>query len=92
VASTLFIFQKRLTNLAESAALAAATGEAAVDFVSQVPGLEFFGLTVQQLTDRDDVTVEVKICAMWQSPIQVLKLFKPTQICSHASARPELVI
>ena len=92
VSSSLFIFQKRLTNLAESSALAAAAGEAAVDFVSQVPGLGFSGLTVQQLTASDDSTVEIKVCAQWQSPIQILKLFATTLICSHAAARQEVVI
>ena len=92
MASTLFIFQKRLTNLAEASALAAANGEAAVDFVAQVPGLELEGLTVQQTTATDEITIDVRVCATWQSPIQILKVFADSQICSHASARQEPTI
>jgi hypothetical protein len=92
MASTLFIFQKRLTNLAEASALVAANGEAAVDFVSQVPGLELEGLTVQQTTAADEITIDVRVCATWQSPIQILKVFATSQICSHASARQEPTI
>lgn len=92
MASTMFIFQKRLTNLAESAALAAAAGEPARDFISQLPNLQFGGLQVEQTTGVDGVTIEVRVCALWQAPLQVLKIFKTTQICSHAAARQEQII
>ncbi|WP_296631374.1 hypothetical protein [Rhodoluna sp.] len=92
MASTLFVFQKRLTNLAESAALAAASGESAQAFVSEIQPTGFVGLQVEETLATDEKTVQVRVCATWQSPIQILKVFKTTQICSHASARQELLI
>ena len=83
-ATSMFVFQKRLTTLAESTALfvAAGTGDAA-SFLATIGGTKLEDTSI----DADQRTVVAKVCATWRAPVVTLRSFAKTQICSHASAR-----
>jgi Flp pilus assembly protein TadG len=87
-ASSLFIFQKRLTNISESAALFLAANDANLD--TYLEQIDLSGLDSLQLRSNvlsDEKTIRVKACAIWATPsIGVLNLSQK-EICSHASAR-----
>lgn len=87
-ATSMFVFQKRLTTLAESTALfvAAGTGDAA-SFLATIGGTKLEGAVLDTSIDADQRTVVAKVCATWRAPVVTLSSFAKTQICSHASAR-----
>lgn len=87
-ATSIFIFQKRLTNVAESAALFVASdkGESA-NFLSAVGALNLDGLRVTNWLEDDQTTTSVKACANWRAPIVTVGDFSRLQICSTGSAR-----
>lgn len=87
-ATSLFIFQKRLTNVAESIALYVASGNGeSTDFLDSVGKLNFEDLRVANSIAADQVTTVVKVCANWRPPIVTLGEFSKIQICSTGSAR-----
>lgn len=94
-ATSLFIFQKRLTNLAESAALhAVQTGETAAEFVRQVGEGNFQNLRISNSTLQDGLTTEVRACALWRSIFEngapaMFGDVGAVEICSHAAARAQ---
>lgn len=87
-ATSIFIFQKRLSNVAESAALFVASekGESA-DFLKSVGSLDLDGLWVTNWLEVDLLTTTVKACANWRAPIVTVGDFSRLQICSTGSAR-----
>lgn len=87
-ASSLFIFQKRLTNYSESAALyVAATGEDPQRFAVDYGVSGFRNLIVKAGNSEDGLTAEVSVCALWSAPIYLVGSIVEKQVCSHASAR-----
>lgn len=89
-ATSLFIFQKRLTNLSESAALyVAATGESAQSFISLVGNSGFKDLKISDQLGQDRLTVTVASCSTWLAPIIRVGQLTTAEICSKASARSE---
>lgn len=89
-ASSLFVFQKRLTNYSESAALyIASTGKDLQGFTTAIGGDSFKSLKVTLKIADDNRTVQVNSCAVWSAPIALVDRVTQTEICSHAAARAE---
>ena len=87
-ATSIFIFQKRLTSLAESVAVFAASGNGeSADFLNSVGALNFEELRVSNSVAADQATTVVKACAFWHAPLVTAGEFTKLQICSTASAR-----
>lgn len=87
-ATSIFIFQKRLTNLAESTALYVASGNGNADaFLTANGGSNLEGLKISSSLDSDDVTVIAKACAFWSAPFVTVGEFAKREICAHAAAR-----
>jgi hypothetical protein len=87
-ATSMFIFQKRLNNVAESIALYVASGNGeSVDFLNSVGSLNFEDLRVANSLAADQLTTVVKACAKWRAPIVTIGEFSTRQICSTGSAR-----
>lgn len=87
-AGSLFIFQKRLTNYAEMAALYVASGDVSVEDYQRTVGDEKFkALQLDQTILLDGLTVRVDACAQWNAPTRPAALLQDIRICSHASAR-----
>jgi hypothetical protein len=87
-ATSLFIFQKRLTSLAESSALYVASGYGeSADFLNSVGSLNFDDLRVVNSLAADELTTVVKACATWHAPLITLGEFSKLKICSTGLAR-----
>jgi len=87
-ASSMFIFQKRLTTLSEAVAVFIASGgESSAVFVETVSRRSFQNLKIQDVLLQDGLTTEVVACALWMPPVIVLEPFGSKEICSHAAAR-----
>jgi len=87
-ASSLFVFQKRLTNFAEMAAIYVVSKDVDVsDFQRRVGDQNFTDLDVLQQFLGDGVTVKVTACAKWISPVPIYVSIPATRICSKASSR-----
>lgn len=87
-ASSLFVFQKRLTNYAEMAAIYVVSQDAEVsDFQLRVGNQNFLDLEmIQQILD-DGNTVKITACAKWVAPVSTYVPLSTTRICSNASSR-----
>jgi hypothetical protein len=87
-AVSIFIFQKRLTTLAESTAIFVAgdNGEAA-DFLNLTGKPNFDSLQLATNTAADQATVMAKACAIWRAPVVTVGDFAKTNICAQAAAR-----
>ena len=89
-ATSIFIFQKRITSIAESDALFVASGNGdSSDFLDAVGSLNFEELTLADSLSLDQITTVAKACATWRAPIVTVGEFAKVQICSTASARSE---
>lgn len=89
-ATSLFIFQKRLTNLAESASLfVAQTNSSAADYLRLTRKVESQDMLITNRTLEDGVTVEVIVCEQWSPLFQTYLEFAGSKVCAHASARAE---
>ena len=87
-ATSLFIFQKRLTTLAESAVLFVAESGADVsDFVAIIGSDKFKNLKIHQSLAPDSLTVQMETCALWRPLFLSSGEIGETEICSHAAAR-----
>ena len=87
-ASSLFVFQKRLTNYAEMAAIYVLSQDAAVsDFQLRVGNQDLLELALSQQILDDGVTVKITACAKWISPVTTYVSIPATRICSNASSR-----
>ena len=87
-ASSLFVFQKRLTNYAEMAAIYVVSKDATVsEFQIRAGSENFVDLElVQQILD-DGITVRISACARWITPVASYVSLPARQICSNASSR-----
>ena len=87
-AVSMFIFQKRLTTLAESTAIfvAGGSGEAA-DFLNLTGMPNFESLQLATNFTGDQATVMAKACAIWRAPVVTVGDFAKTNICAQAAAR-----
>ena len=87
-ASSMFLLQRRLTSLAEFAALSGARYGLPVDeFLRESKGNGLSGLRVALDDVSDGVTREVKICKTWRPPLPVLVQIVETEICGYGAAR-----
>jgi hypothetical protein len=87
-ASSLFVMQKRLTTMAEAAALSeVSNGTSVSEYLLGAGVTGFHDLKIAKESQADGVTVEVTLCASWQSPIRVLNLLRMQVICSSGAAR-----
>lgn len=87
---SLFIFQKRLTTLAEAAVLFSAADYGSTDeFLSLIGPTNFTGIKLQHSLLADGLTDSVRACALWQSPIDSFVFRGGMSVCSHAEARAE---
>jgi hypothetical protein len=87
-ASSMFIFQKRLTTLAEAAAVfSSSSGESSGVFIEKAPQRGFTNLKIDDELLQDDRTTEVVACALWVPPLRLLGTLGTKEICSHAAAR-----
>lgn len=87
-ATSMFIFQKRLTTLAEAAAVFALTHHVpASSFMQQIGTSKFSGLKVSDSFLADGKTLQAVACALWQSPMLTIGSIGQIEICSHATAR-----
>ena len=87
-ASSLFVFQKRLTTYAEADALyIASTGSESSDFIRLAGVNKFEGLKLTNLTSPDGRTVNVIACARWRPFAYTPAGIGETEVCSHAAAR-----
>ena len=87
-ATSLFVFQKRLTNIAESAALfVAQTNEPANEYLRLAGNAK--SIKISNRTLADGVTVEVIACEIWSPMFQIFRDIAGRQVCAHAAARSE---
>lgn len=86
--SSIFILQRRLTTMAEFAALSGARyGLSASDFVIQGGAAGMTGLRVSVDRVLDGVTREVTICKNWAPPLPVAVKLEGFEICGYGAAR-----
>ena len=86
--SSLFLLQRRLTTLAEFAALSSAqSGLAAKDFISEAKVGGFIDLVILQDSQIDGVTSAIKFCSKWVSPLSTVIKFSAIQVCGQGAAR-----
>jgi uncharacterized membrane protein len=86
--SSIFILQRRLTTMAEFAALSGARyGLSATDFVIQGGAAGMKGLRVSVDQVLDGVTREVAICKNWAPPLPVVVKLEGFEICGYGAAR-----
>ena len=89
-ATSLFIFQKRLTNYSEELVLfAISTGESEQSFLTKVGSQQFRSLRAEVKQLEDGLTHEARACAKWTIPFRVTNLSWQFDVCSHARARSE---
>jgi hypothetical protein len=87
-ASSMFIFQKRLTTIAEAAAVFISSGsESSSVFFETFQRRSFINLKIQDELLQDGSTTEVVVCALWVSPLLILNTLGSKEICSYAAAR-----
>ena len=87
-ATSMFIFQKRLTSMAESIAIyvASANGDANT-FLATAGTQNLVELKVSSFLESDEVTVVANVCALWSAPVVTVVEFAKLEICTHAAAR-----
>lgn len=89
-ASSLFVFQKRLTNYAEMAAIYVLSQDAAVsDFQLRAGDQNLSELDLSQQLLDDAVTVKITACAKWIAPVATFVSIPARRICSNASSRAD---
>jgi hypothetical protein len=87
-AVSMFIFQKRMTTLAESTAIFVAGGNGEVaDFLNLTGMPSFESLQLATTTAADQTTVIANACAAWRAPVVTVGDFAQTKICAQAAAR-----
>lgn len=86
--SSIFVLQRRLTTLAEFAALSGARyGLSAAAFIQESGANGMTGLRIAKDGVTDLLTHEVSICRVWNAPLLGLSNLLPTEICGHGAAR-----
>lgn len=91
-ASSLFVFQKRLTNYSESAVLYVANSGGDLEkFVEEIWKPEFDEPSIDfELIDNHQ-TYRVISCALWSNPLPIHLLPLQLRVCSNANARNYLM-
>lgn len=87
-ASSAFLLQRRLTSLAEYAALSEARFEMpASEFLGKagVSGLQGVRVAADQVSDG--LTVEITLCSMWSPPLPGLVSMQNFEVCGRGAAR-----
>ncbi len=86
--SSLFVIQKRLTTLAEGAALAAAADSmTATEFLARARNGGKYRLEVAEAKAEDGVTVQVSICT--NLALGGWFVSHPIKVCANGAARSE---
>jgi hypothetical protein len=87
-ASSMFLLQRRLTSLAEYAALSKARYDMPVsEFLREAGANSIYGLRVAAERVADGVTAEVTICSTWKPPLPGVMVFPPVEVCGSGAAR-----
>jgi hypothetical protein len=87
-ATSLIIFQKRLTGLAEASALwGEQTGRSAEEFLGKLQDTHFEMLSIKDDAEFDGHTRYVELCAKWQPPLVVPWVTDSAVVCSRGLAR-----
>jgi hypothetical protein len=87
-ASSVFLLQRRLTSLAEFAALSNARYDIPADiFLRETGGAGINGLRVAAENVVDGLTVEVTICSTWQPSLPKLVELPKIEVCGRGAAR-----
>lgn len=86
--SSVFLLQRRLTSLAEFAALSNARYNIPADvFLRETGGAGIKGLRVAAENVVDGLTVEVTICSTWQPSLPKLVELPKIEVCGRGAAR-----
>ena len=84
----MFLLQRRLTTLAEFAALSGAKYSiSASDYLGESGAGRMKGLRVAVDAVSDGVTREVTLCSRWQAPLQEIGQLLEFEICGRGAAR-----
>jgi hypothetical protein len=87
-ATSVFLLQRRLTTLAEFAALSGAeSGMAAKVFISEADPKGFVGLAIVRDEISDGKTNEVIVCANWNPPLPSIVKLGMRIVCGQGAAR-----
>jgi hypothetical protein len=87
-ASSLFVFQKRLTNYAEMAVIYVVSQDESVSsFQIKVGNQNFLDLDLVEKLLDDGVTVTITACAKWIAPVTTYIALPAKRVCSNASSR-----
>jgi hypothetical protein len=87
-ASSVFLLQRRLTTLAEFAALSKAGYDKPVsEFLLEVGANGINGVRVAAEGAADGFTFELTLCSRWQPPLPGLVVLRPIEVCGSGSAR-----
>lgn len=86
--SSVFLLERRLTTLAEFAALSEAdSGMPAATFLDEANPQGFSDLTVAKDEISDGMTSEVTICASWSTPLPIVIKLGSRVVCGQGAAR-----
>jgi hypothetical protein len=86
--SSLFVFERRLTSMAEFAALSGLRYNlSAEDFIREGGVNVFQNLRVAADSLPDGLTREVTLCAMWKAPLPTFIRLSEVEICGTGAAR-----
>lgn len=90
-ATSLFVEHRRMQTLAESAALASASGPvSAAEFLANLPtryANSFSNLSLSREQNIDGSTIEVVLCADWLNPVATAFAANKNIVCAEAKAR-----
>ena len=87
-ASSLYVFQRRLTSVAEFAALAeAARGVDVRDFLVNGNNAADDRLVIKRDESLDGLTREVELCGVWHPPVPVFASLTQVEVCATGLAR-----
>lgn len=86
--SSIFLLQRRLTTLAEFAALSGVKYSMSAETFLRESGVSgLSGLRVGADTVSDGFTRQVTICSTWQAPVPAFLRLLPREICGSGAAR-----
>lgn len=86
--SSIFLLQRRLTTLAEFAALSGVRYSLTAEVFLRESGVSgLSGLRVGSDTVSDGLTRQVTICSAWQAPVPTFFRLLPREICGSGAAR-----
>ena len=87
-AGSIFLLERRLTSLAEFAALSRIeSGMEVSDFLLETQPQGFSLLKIEKDAMADGVTAEVQLCATWNAPLSGYFKFASRRVCGFGAAR-----